>query len=82
MDKCNGGWFREYLEDENIHNDEELSCAIREGRIEFENNNWYEAIIWDNLKKDYVDSLDTIIDDLDRNDDFKWVKSWLKDIVR
>ena len=80
-DKNNGGMFAEYLPKEKIFDDNDLKQAIEEGRIEFEDNNWFEAIIWDKKSKDYVDTWDTIIDDLDENDDFKWVEEWLKEII-
>lgn len=80
-DKGNGGMFAEYLPEQNILNDQDLKQAIRKGKIEFENNNWFEAVIWDNKNEKYIESFDTIIDDLDRNDDFKWVKGWLEQIV-
>ena len=80
-DKCNGGNFAEYLVEEGIHNDTELKQAIQEGRIVFENNNWFEAVIWDDKEKQYIESCDAIIDELDANDDFKWVKGWLKHII-
>lgn len=80
-DKCNGGNFVDYLIQEGIHNDKELSMAIQNGKIEFENNNWFEAVIWDTKKKDYVETYDTVIDELDYKDNFKWVKPWLKELV-
>ena len=80
-DKSNGGMFAEYLPEQNIYNDQDLQRAVEENRIEFENNNWFEAVIWDNKKKQYIESWDTIIDELDENDDFKWVKDWLEQIV-
>lgn len=81
-DKCNGGNFKDYLKEENINNDKELKQALEENRINWENNNWFEAYIWDNKKKDYIETYDTIIDELDANDDFKWLKSWLKELIR
>ena len=81
VDKCNGGCFAEYLPEQEIYNDDDLLRAIEENRIEFENNNWYEAFIWDNKKGDYVDTYDTVIDELDENDDFAWVEDWLKPLV-
>ena len=78
VDKCNGGNFADYLREQNIHNDEDLKNAD----INYENNNWFEAIIWDNKNKDYVDSWDTIIDDLDADDNFSWLPEWLENIVK
>lgn len=80
-DKGNGGMFAEYLPEQKIFNDKDLQKAIKENRIEFENNNWFEAVIWDNKKKEYVETWDTIIDELDQNDDFKWIKDWIKQII-
>lgn len=81
-DKGNGGNFSEYLEEEGIHNDKELQQAIKEGRVVFENNNWFEAFIWDDKDKDWVgDSWDMVIDELDRNDNFDWLEDWIKQQV-
>ena len=64
------------------YDDKELKEAINEGHIQFENNNWFEAIVWDNKKKDYVGNcFDMVIDELDINDNFKWIKGWLKEII-
>jgi len=76
-DKNNGGMFKEYLNEQGIFNDEDLKKA----NIEFENNNWFEAYIWDEKDKNYVETFDTIIDELDRNDNFNWVKDWLPEIL-
>ena len=81
VDKCNDGSFAEYLPEQEIYNDDDLLRAIEENRIEFENNNWYEAFIWDDKTKDYIDTYDTIIDELDENDDFAWVEDWLKSLI-
>lgn len=81
VDKCNGGNFIDYLREQGIHNDKELKQAIKENRIEWEDNNWYEAFIWDNKEKCYVECYDTVLDDdLDLNDNFAWVKSWVKEL--
>ena len=80
-DKNNGGMFKEYLNEQHIYNDEDLSKAEQEGKIEFGNNNWFEAVIWDNKAKDYVESYDTVIDELDENDNFAWIKPWIKNLV-
>lgn len=81
-DKNNGGCFRDFYKEQGIYNDSDLKRAIQEGRVEFGDNNWYEAIIWDNKKKEYVDSWDCVLDDdLDRNDNFSWVRGWLKQLV-
>lgn len=82
VDKCNGGNFIEYLTENGINNDLELQKALANGDIEFEDNNWYEAVIWDNKKKEYVETWDTIIDDLDADDGFNWVGPWVKQLVR
>ena len=81
-DKCNDGNFIDYLREEGINNDKELKMAIEKHKIKFENNNWFEAFIWDKKNKDYVETYDTIIDELDRNDNFAWVKPWVKELVR
>lgn len=82
VDKSNGGRFAEYLVEEGIHNDEELKQAIQKGKIEFENNNWFEAFVWDDKKKDWVgNSWDSVIDELDANDDFAWLKDWIKEVA-
>lgn len=79
-DKCNDGCFEEYLEEQGIHNDEELSDAIQNGKITFENNNWFEAVIWDKEEKEYIETYDTI-DEFDENDNFDWLKEWVEEIV-
>ena len=81
VDKCNGGSFVEYLNEQGIHNDEELSNAIKNGQLEFGNNNWFEAFIWDDENKDYIETYDTIIDELDENDDFEWLDEWFENII-
>lgn len=81
-DKNNGGMFAEYLNEQKIFNDKDLEKAYEEGRIQLDDNNWFEAVVWDKKKRKYVGNCcDMVIDELDRNDDFKWVKEWLKDIV-
>ena len=80
VDKCNGGRFVEYLQDEGIYNDRDLKEAVESGKIEFENNNWFEAFIWDDEKKEFIETYDTVIDELDA-DDFSWVEPWLKELV-
>ena len=82
VDKCNGGQFSEYLEDENIYNDNDLKQAIQEGRIEWDDNNWFEAFIWDTKTKDWLgNSWDMVLDELDANDDFAWLESWVKEHI-
>ena len=76
-DKNNGGMFVEYLNENGIHNDTELKKAIQNGDIEFEDNNWFEVIIWDKKKRDYVNDYDNVVD-LEPNDDFKWLKDYVK----
>lgn len=80
-DKCNGGSFAEYLVEEGINNDTELKEAIEKGIISFENNNWFEAFIWDKQEKDYVETYDTVIDELSPDDDFSWIKDWLENLI-
>ena len=76
-DKNNGGMFVEYLNENGIHNDKELQEAIENGDVVFENNNWFELIIWDKKKRDYVDYYDNVVD-LEPNDNFKWAKDYVK----
>ena len=76
-DKNNGGMFVEYLNENGIHSDKELKEAIQNGDIEFKDNNWFELIIWDKKKRDYVDYYDNVVD-LEPNDNFKWVKDYVK----
>jgi len=82
VDKNNGGNFANYLEEEGIYNDRELYKAIGENRIEFESNNWFEAIIWDTEKKEWVSGIDGVLWDNQLNEnDFSWVEDWLKEIM-
>ena len=76
-DKNNGGCFLDYLKENGINNDTDLKREIKEGNIEFFNNNWFELIIWDNKKRDYIDYYDNVVD-LEPNDNFKWVKEHIK----
>ena len=76
VDKSNGGRFHEYLEEQNIHNDDELSKA----NIEWENNNWFEFSIFDKKANQYIDICDSVVDELDLNDDFKWVEDMLNQL--
>lgn len=79
VDKNNGGMFVQYLEENGIHNDTELKEAIQNGTIEFLNNNWFEAFVWDKRKKDWVgNSWDCVIDELSVDDDFAWIEDWIK----
>ena len=82
VDKCNSGRFAEYLAEEGITNDAELSQAKQNGQIEFDNNNWFEAFVWDDKEKDYVEVGDAIIDELKPDDDFAWIKPWLKELTK
>lgn len=82
-DKNNGGCFKEYLEEHGIYNDNDLRQAISENRIEFENNNWYEMVIWDKELNEYVERFDNVLDvDLDLNDDFAWVEELVETLDR
>lgn len=76
-DKNNGGCFLDYLKENGINNDTDLKREIEKGNIEFLNNNWFELIIWDNKKRDYIDYYDNVVD-LEPNDNFKWVKEYVK----
>ena len=80
-DKNNGGMFREYLNEQGIYSDKDIQKAYENNEIELENNNWFEAFIWDNKAKNYIETYDTVIDELDEKDNFKWIKDWLKEII-
>lgn len=78
-DKGNNGLLAEYLEEHNIHNDKELEKAIEDGRVEFENNNWFEIFVWDKENKEWIGVGDSVIDCMEENDDFSWVDDWLEE---
>lgn len=80
-DKSNGGTIADALKEHDIYDDKELSVAINIGRIEFENNNWYEFTIYDKQNGVFVDC-DGLIDDvLDENDDFQWLVESISEII-
>jgi hypothetical protein len=78
VDKANGGTIRQALMENNIMNDNDLQKAIELGTVCFENNNWFELIIWDNKEKDYIDPFDLIVDSLEEEDTFDWLEDTLK----
>lgn len=78
VDKANGGTIRQALMENNIMNDSDLKQAIENGTVYFENNNWFELIIWDNKEKDYIDTFDCIVDSLEEEDTFDWLEDILK----
>lgn len=81
VDKCNGGNFAEYLREQGIEDDDDLRRADKKGRIKWENNNWFEAVFFNNDTQEYLETYDTIVDELDENDDFEWLKDWLDELL-
>lgn len=73
VDKSGYGRMAQYLEENGITNDDELHQAIEEGRVVFENNNWYEIKIYNEYEGYWWELGDNIVDAPKPDDDFKWV---------